>query len=111
MDVTRHLDVTVNGLRVLHIELSACNRRRKLRHARGGQPENPSQNTLRSPPSWAMLGHGVRGIFLTAPFSYAAVAFSCGQYEKRLRHGKLATSYITSEEHPVWQGPRREAKR
>jgi hypothetical protein len=61
-------------------------------HARGGQPENPSQKTLRSPTSWAMLGHGVRCIFLTAPLSYAAVAFSFGQYEKRLRHGKLATS-------------------
>ena len=36
-----------------------------------------------------MLGHGVRCIFLTAPLSYAAVALSFGQYEKRLRHGKL----------------------
>jgi len=44
-----------------------------------------------------MLGHGVRGIFLTAPLSYAAVAFSLGQYEKRLRHGKLATSYTGDE--------------
>ena len=33
-----------------------------------------------------MLGHGVRCIFLTAPLSYAAVALSFGQYEKRLRH-------------------------
>ena len=41
-----------------------------------------------------MLGHGVRCIFLTAPLSYAAVALSFGQYEKRLGHGKLATSYI-----------------
>jgi hypothetical protein len=43
-----------------------------------------------------MLGHGVRCIFLTAPLSYAAVAFSFGEYEKRLRHGKLATSYMTA---------------
>jgi hypothetical protein len=41
-----------------------------------------------------MLGHGVRGIFLTTPLSYAAVAFAFGPYEKRLRHGKLATSYL-----------------
>jgi len=61
-------------------------------YARVEQPENPSQKTLRSHTSWAMLGHGVRCIFLTAPLSYAAVAFSFGQYEKRLRHGKLATS-------------------
>jgi hypothetical protein len=31
-------------------------------------------------------------MFLTAPCSYAAIAFSFGQYEKLLRYGKLATS-------------------
>jgi hypothetical protein len=32
--------------------------------------------------------------FLTTPLSYAAVAFSFGQYQKLLRHGKFATSYL-----------------
>jgi hypothetical protein len=61
-------------------------------HGEGSQSTR-AKKTLRSPPSWAMLGHGVRGIFLTIPLSYAAVAFAFGPYEKRLRHGKLATSY------------------
>jgi len=41
-----------------------------------------------------MLCHGVLCIFLTIPLSYAAVLFYFGQYEKLLRYGKLATSYI-----------------
>jgi hypothetical protein len=44
-----------------------------------------------------MLGHGVRCIFLTTPLSYAAVAFSFGPYEKRLRHGKLPSNFSRLE--------------
>ena len=44
-----------------------------------------------------MLGHGVRCIFLTAPLSYAAVALSFGQYEKRLRYRKLPSNFPRSE--------------
>src|SRR5712691_2374692 len=38
------------------------------------------------------LCRGVPHIFLTAPFSYVAVAFPLGQGEKLLRYVKLATS-------------------
>jgi len=48
---------------------------------------------MRSPASWVRLCHGILCIFLTTPLPYAAVAFYCGQYEKLLRYGKLATSY------------------
>ena len=41
-----------------------------------------------------MLCHGVLCISLTIPLSYAAVGFYFGQYEKLLRYGKLATSYM-----------------
>jgi hypothetical protein len=40
-----------------------------------------------------MLCHRALCIFLSTPFSHAAVAFSFGQYEKLLHYGKLATSY------------------
>jgi hypothetical protein len=38
------------------------------------------------------LCHGVLGIFLTTPRSYAAVAFSFSHYQKLLGYGKLTTS-------------------
>ena len=41
-----------------------------------------------------MLYHRVRCIFLTTLLPYVAVTFYFGQYEKLLRYGKLATSYI-----------------
>jgi hypothetical protein len=41
-----------------------------------------------------MLCHGVLCIFLTTLFPSAAVVFYFCQYEKLLRYGKLATSYI-----------------
>jgi len=56
------------------------------------QQEDQSQNTLRSPVFYAMLCHGVLCVFLTTPLPYAAVAFSMGHDEKRLRYGQLATS-------------------
>jgi hypothetical protein len=40
------------------------------------------------------LYHGVPRIFLTAPLSYAAVAFHLGPCEKLLRYVKLATSCL-----------------
>ena len=56
--------------------------------------EHQSEKTLRSPVSCVRLCHGVLCIFLTTPLPYAAVAFYCGQYEKLLHYGKLATSYL-----------------
>src|SRR5215510_6767877 len=40
-----------------------------------------------------MLCHGVLCIFLTTPHSYAAAAFSFGQYEKLLRYRKLPRNF------------------
>src|SRR5215471_21570457 len=78
----RHLGS--NWLRVLPIERTACSSGTKLLHARAVQPEHPSQKTLRSPAFCVRLCTGDLCIFLTIPLSYAAVAFSCGQYEKLL---------------------------
>jgi hypothetical protein len=86
------LNLSYNWLRVWHIELTACSRGRKRLHARAVQHEHLNQKTLRSPAFYVMLCHGVLCIYLTTPRSSAAVPFSCGQYEKLLRYGKLATS-------------------
>src|SRR5262249_35363623 len=82
----------VNWLRVLQIERTSCSKGTKLLHAPAVQQAHPGQKTLRSPTFCVRLCTGVLRIFLTTPLSYAAVAFSCGQYEKLLGCGKLATS-------------------
>src|SRR5215510_2537730 len=81
-----------NWLRVLPIELISGSSRTKLLHTRAVQLEHPSQKTPRVPAFCVRLCTGVLRIFLTTPLSYAAVAFSYGQYEKLLGCGKLATS-------------------
>jgi hypothetical protein len=57
-----------------------------------------AKKTLRSSAFCARLCPRVLCIFLTTPLSYAAVAFYCGHYEKLLRCGKLATSYILDQQ-------------
>jgi hypothetical protein len=51
------------------------------------------------------LYHGVPRIFLTAPLSYAAVAFHLGPCEKLLRYVKLATSCLGGTVEAISQNP------
>ena len=60
--------------------------------------ERMAQKTWRSPHIWVLHWLRVPHIFLRAPLSSDAVAFSLSREASHLRDGKLATSY--AEAHP-----------